>query len=115
MPNEFLDIGLKDKKRAMPNENHKEGFVDAVKNAQPRLAMSYLTEVINELADEVRVLAERVLRLEGDQDAEKIEELPEEVVAEVEKISEAKPAVRKRAAKVTESSESAEPADDTEA
>ena len=70
MSNQFLDTGLKDRAREMPNPDPKQGFIDAVKNAQPRLAMSYLINVLNIMGEEINELKSKISELTADKVAE---------------------------------------------
>lgn len=56
MSDTFLDLGPIDRLGNLPNENVREGFVNATVSAQPALALTYLMFVINELAAEVNEL-----------------------------------------------------------
>ncbi len=88
MFNKFLDHGLQpDKKKELPNEDFKQGFLDAVRNNQAGLALSYLTAVLNEIVDDVWNLAGRVRDIEnhifGDVDAPTEPDVVVEAVAPV--------------------------------
>lgn len=65
MFNKFLDHGLQeDKKKELPNEDFKQGFLDAVRNNQPGLALTYLTAVLNEIVGEIKSVAGRLGTIE---------------------------------------------------
>jgi hypothetical protein len=66
MPNKFLDHGLQqNKRRELPNSDSKQGFVDAVRNNQAGLALSYLVNLLNNIVDEVRGLGSRITEIEN--------------------------------------------------
>lgn len=58
MPNQLIDRGVKYTPAENVNPDFKKGFLDTVKNSQPRMALNYLIDILNEINERIVVLEE---------------------------------------------------------
>jgi hypothetical protein len=65
MPNQLLDKGVERNPNPTINPDFKRGFLDSVRNSQPRLALNYLIDILNEMNEEIVALKDKVDTLYG--------------------------------------------------
>lgn len=84
--NQLIDRGVKYTPAENVNPDFKKGFMDTVKNSQPRLALNYLIDILNEIN-------ERIVALENYLGNPEISD--EDAVPDVEDTPPAKPAAKR--------------------
>lgn len=98
MRNQLLDKGVERNPNPTINPDYKRGFLDSVKNSQPRLALNYLIDILNEMGQEIATLKEKVSVLGGDADVKSNDDAEGVVEDAVEEAPKPK-ATSRRAAK----------------
>ncbi len=73
MPNQLIDRGVKYTPAENVNPDFKKGFLETVKNSQPRMALNYLIDILNEINERILVLEELAATTDKDDSGDKTE------------------------------------------
>lgn len=85
MRNQLLDKGVERTPNPTINPDYKRGFLDSVRNSQPRLALNYLIDILNEMGQDIAELKDKVNTIHGVEADVKSDDEPDYVEKEAPK------------------------------